>query len=251
MWQLWVGECARILRNSIPDESVKLIITSPPYGDLRAYGGYVFDFEVIAQQLYRVLQPGGVIVWVVRDKVVQYGESGESFRQALYFKQMGLKMNTMFYEVVNPKPNVQRISYTPAVEYMFTFYKGKPTTTNWILVPSKYANTTTNGSNGRQQGYVQADNRTIKKWKRERNIWRFVVGHTPWPSKHPARFPQGLAQRHILTWTNPGDLVLDPMCGSGMVGAEAVPLGRRFIGIDMEVGFIQEANQTIGRCYFS
>jgi len=67
----------------LPDECIPLTVTSPPYDDMREYGGHLFDFEAIAQQLYRVTMPGGVVVWVVRDAVVSRGESGTSFRQAL------------------------------------------------------------------------------------------------------------------------------------------------------------------------
>ena len=92
------GDAAEELKK-FPDECVDCVITSPPYDNLRNYGGYSFDFEGIAKELYRVIKPRGVVVWVVGDSVINESETGTSFKQALFFKDLGFNLHdTMIYE---------------------------------------------------------------------------------------------------------------------------------------------------------
>jgi site-specific DNA-methyltransferase (adenine-specific) len=95
---LILGDCAEKLKE-LPDASIDLVVTSPPYDNLRDYKGYSFGFEEIATELARVIKIGGVIVWVVGDATVNGSETGTSFRQALYFKELGLNLHdTMVYK---------------------------------------------------------------------------------------------------------------------------------------------------------
>ena len=90
-------DCLNVLA-TMEDCSIDMILTSPPYDDLRSYNGYSFNFEGIAKELYRVLDDGGVMVWVVNDAVKNGSESGTSFKQALYFKEIGFKLHdTMIF----------------------------------------------------------------------------------------------------------------------------------------------------------
>ena len=75
------------------DGSIDLVVTSPPYDDLRNYKGYSFQFEEISRELARVLKEGRVLVWVVGDACVDGSETGTSFRQALRFMELGLKLD--------------------------------------------------------------------------------------------------------------------------------------------------------------
>ena len=125
------GNCVEIMKeweNNIID----LTITSPPYDNLRDYKGYVFDFENIAKQLYRVTKSGGVVVWIVGDATIKGSETGTSFRQALYFKEIGFNLHdTMIYSKAGFQyPATNR--YHQTFEYMFIFSKGKPKTFNPI-----------------------------------------------------------------------------------------------------------------------
>ena len=80
-----------------------MILTSPPYDNLRSYKGYSFNYEKIAQELFRVLKPNGTMVWVVGDATIKGSETGTSFKQALYFKEIGFNLyDTMIYEKQNP-----------------------------------------------------------------------------------------------------------------------------------------------------
>ena len=94
------------------ENMVDMCVTSPPYDDLRTYNdSSKWDFNVfkdVATNLYRVMKVGGVIVWVVGDAVVKGSETGSSFRQALYFMDLGFKLHdTMIYDCLlytSPSP---------------------------------------------------------------------------------------------------------------------------------------------------
>jgi DNA modification methylase len=125
-FKLHLGDSAQVLQ-TIDAESIDLTVTSPPYDNLRTYNGFTFDFETIARELYRVTKPGGVVVWVVGDATVKGSETGTSFRQALFFKDVcGFNLHdTMIWAKPNPVPT-QSTRYQASTEYMFVLSKGAP-----------------------------------------------------------------------------------------------------------------------------
>jgi len=228
-------------------------VTSPPYDNLRKYNGYVFDFEGIAQELYRVISPGGVIVWVVADATVNGSETGTSFKQALYFKEIGFNLHdTMIYYRWSGPMNCNR--YEQEFEYMFILSKGKPKTFNPIIVPCKYY-----GIDGDRTGqkYRSHDEKNCKlrsntgrsnvKEKRIKgNVWKLNTSAQKGECcGHPAQFPEQLARDHILSWSNPEDIILDPMCGSGTTLKMALENNRRYIGIEISEEYIKLAEDRI------
>jgi site-specific DNA-methyltransferase (adenine-specific) len=234
------GDAARVLRG-FPGECIDLVVTSPPYGNIRDYEGYNFNFEAIAQQLARVLKPGGVIVWVEGDQVINGSESGDSFRHALYFKELGLRLHdTMIYEK-DGAPFPDKTRYLNLFEFMFVLSKGKPKAIN-LLEEKKFPRdkskkmASITGGHGKRPMTVRKDV-TLNAFAPKSNIWRIKSGFccttkdNVW--EHPAMFPEALAADHIKSWSNPGDLVLDPMCGSGTTLKAAQLLGRDYIGIDI------------------
>lgn len=264
------GDCAAILgRAAVRKESVDLTVTSPPYDTLRDYEGYKFKFfgiGGIARLLYEVTKPGGVVVWVVGDETKNGGETGTSFRQAVYFQDIGFKLfDTMIYEKTGTSFPTKG-KYTQIFEYMFVLSKGKPRVFNPICdVPKLWAgswgkttqrqkdgtlrkSTAKNCGAGRS-GKASEDN-PIHGFKQRTNIWRIVNGkkfaHTDeYAYVSPATFPEALARDHILTWTNPGDLVLDPMCGSGTTCKMAKKEGRQYIGIDVGKKYCAAARKRV------
>lgn len=99
------SDCLEIMKD-MPDNSIDLTVTSPPYDNLRTYENNLgkFRFKPIAQELYRITKIGGVVVWVVGDATIKGSETGTSFKQALYFKEIGFNLHdTMIYE----KPGVR------------------------------------------------------------------------------------------------------------------------------------------------
>jgi len=234
------GDCVAVMQ-SIPASSVDLVVTSPPYDDLRSYKGYTFPFENIATELVRVLKPGRCIVWVVGDSTIGGSETGTSFRHALFFRSLGLNLHdTMIFRKANPVPQIYRRRYSNEFEYMFVFSKGPVEVHNPIMIDCLHAGlelggtTYKNYSRGVQKREKLAN--PVKAQKIKGNIWEYVVGKKREDQEakgHPAPFPCALARDHITSWSNVDDLVLDPMCGSGTTCREAALTGRRYIGIDI------------------
>ena len=239
--------------NAMNAESVDLCITSPPYDDLRTYNdSSKWDFNVfqdVAQALTRVLKPGGVIMWNVGDSTINGSETGSSFRQALYFMEScGLKLHdTMIYEKTGSAycSGPKSVRYTQIFEYCFILSKGKPKTINLIQdKPNKWAGITSwgNAKTRKKDGDMHDPGRKsnpIRKFGVRTNIWRIKnsggFGQSSKESyKHPATMPEELAQDHIITWSNPGDLVIDPFMGSGTTAAMAIQTERNYIGFEID-----------------
>lgn len=225
---------------SITDDSIKFIITSPPYDDLRNYNGYSFEFENIAKELTRTLADGGVIIWNVSDATVNGSETGTSMRQALHFMNCGLRLHdTMIYEKKNPMPASRSSKrYHQAWEYIFCFSKGTPETFNPFMVPAKYGHVGANMKHRGQDGKLEYVKTKRNSHTKVRNIFTYTVGGGHSTSdkeayRHPALMPEKLAEDQILTWTNPGDTVFDPFNGAGTSGKMAVANQRKYIGTEL------------------
>lgn len=248
--KIYCAEASEFMKKYIPDSYIDLTVTSPPYDDLRIYNGYVFNFEAIANELYRITKDGGVVVWIVGDKTVNGNETGTSFRQALYFKEIGFKLHdTMIYAKKNT-PFMRSNAYTPSFEYMFVFVKGKLKTFNPIKEPTVRSGFEVTRSNKGRDGNSKKVVKELKKEKTKTNIWYYAVGlggstRDKIAFNHPAIFPEKLAEDHILSWSNEGDIVLDPMCGSGTTCKMALLNNRKFIGIDISQEYVDLANERI------
>lgn len=241
----------------LPDNFVDLTVTSPPYDGLRTYNGYSFDFENVAKQLFRVTKEGGVVVWVVGDSTLKGSETGTSFRQVLYFKEVGFNLHdTMIYHKNNPMPNEIGNRYQPSFEYMFILSKRKPKTFNPILEEaSKFGKTkpriysTGNRQvDGRSKPFNGKHNN--KPYKFRHNVWNYNVQYGSMSKnkiahKHPAIFPEQMVEDHVRSWSNEGDLVFDPFVGSGTTSAVAKRLNRNYLGFDISQEYIDIANKRI------
>lgn len=217
---------------------------------LRTYNGYTFNFEAIARQLWRITQPGGVGVWVVADETKNGSESGTSFRQALYFMGLGFNLHdTMIYWRDCPPMNDNR--YQHEFEYMFVFSKGKARTFNPIRVSKEYIDKRARKKYHRYaDGTHRENNRKDTPDKMMGNIWRIMGGggistDDKEAFDHPAIFPEALARDHILSWSNPGDLCLDPMAGSGTVAKMAYLTGRNFLGFEISQEYTDLARRRL------
>ena len=232
------------MRYNIPDNFVDLTVTSPPYDNLRTYKGFVFDYKSMLKELHRITKNGGVVVWIVSDATIRGTETGTSFKQALYAKEeCGFNLHdTMIYEKINPIPQNHN-RYEQCFEYMFVFSKGKPKTFNPILELTKNAGKSFNwgdrktilDKNQCRRNRI-TENIKVKSTKIRRNIFQYSIGGSK--TGHPAVFPEQLANDHIISWSNEGDIVFDPMCGSGTTCKEAYLLHRNFIGVDMSEEYI-------------
>lgn len=254
MIDLRCGDCLELMKN-IPSNTIDCVITSPPYDNLREYNNndlWNFDkFKKVAEHLYRVLKSGGIIVWIVSDQTIKGSETGTSFKQALYFKEIGFNIHdTMIWE----KPTFTdvaslKVRYAQVFEYMFIFSKGKPKTFN----PIKDKLNTTFGS--KIHGTIRLPNgetkpmnnigKEIKQFGQRHNVWKLNTECSNKERKHPAQFPIKLVHDHIITWTNKNDIVLDCFMGSGTTGVACKELERKFIGIEIDNDYFNTAKERI------
>lgn len=251
------GDSEHILK-TIPSNSIHLTITSPPYDNIRDYNGYNFAEENIIKELFRVTKSGGVVVWVVGDATINGGESGSSFRQALKFMEHGFKLHdTMIYEKNTSSFPAKRNGnrYTQIFEYMFVFCKDKIATANLISdKPNKWAGHTNWGKNTNRlkNGELQetTDIKPVPDFSPRNNIWKYNVGKgfnskDKESHEHPAIFPEQLAEDHIMSWSNEGDIILDPFSGSGTTSKMAKKNGRKYIGIDISEEYCKLATKIL------
>ena len=250
------GDCVSLMKE-LPDNCIDLTVTSPPYDNLRTYKGFTFDYQSVIQELYRITKPGGIVVWVVGDSTTNGSESGSSFRQALYFMDTGFKLHdTMIYEKNSSAFPASRTSkrYTQIFEYMFVFCKGKIRNDITLLCdkPNKWAGHTNWGNNTQydKEGNLKQTNniKPVPDFSLRNNIWKYSVGFND-KTGHPAVFPEQLAQDHILSWSNEGDIVLDPFMGSGTTAKMAVLNNRYYIGFDISEEYCKIAQNRIEK-YF-
>jgi len=247
--QIICGDNCDVL-GTFPRECIDLVVTSPPYDDLRTYGGHAWDFYGVAWQLKRVLKPGGVIVWVVADQTKDGSESGTSFQQALHFKRLGLRLHdTMVWEKVNTGgARGSNKAYWQAFDFMFVFSSGGVSRGSLIedRRNAKGGMTYTTGGKRNADG-TTTPNRSmcLAEFGRRTNVWRIDTADVG--GLHPAPFPEDLAADHIRSWSNEGDIVLDPFNGSGTTTKMARELGRHWIGIDVNEEYCEIARRRMAQ----
>jgi len=250
--QIIEGNCVEVMRK-FDNEVIDLTVTSPPYDDLRNYKGFVFPFEDIAKELYRITKQGGVVVWVVNDATIEGSETGTSFKQALYFKEIGFNLHdTMIFRKKNPIPQIYRKRYNNEFEYMFIFSKGVVKTHHPIMVDCMHAGLELNGTTyknySKNEQIREKMAKPVKDKKIKGNIWEYVVGKKQEDQEakgHPAPFPCELVKDHITSWTNQGDVVLDPMSGSGTTARVACDMNRNYVGIDISGEYCEIARKRV------
>lgn len=248
------GNCVDVMK-AMPDNSIDMCITSPPYDNLRTYKGFIFPFDDIAKQLFRIIKGGGIVVWIVCDATINGSETCTSFKQAINFVNTGFNLHdTMIFRKTNPVPQIYRKRYNNEFEYMFVFSKGAVATHHALKMPCLHAGlelkgtTYKNYSKGEQKRGKLAN--PVKSEKIKGNIWEYVVGKKAVDQEaksHPAPFPYDLAKDHILSWSNENDIVLDPMCGSGTSCVAAFDNNRKFIGIDICAEYCALSKERIER----
>ena len=248
------GDCLEVMRD-MPDGCVDLVLSSPPYGKLRNYKGALVDIPQLVGELFRIVKPGGVVVWVVKDETINGSESLASFQQALQFRDVGFNMHdTMIYAKTGVNyPRQTR--YHDSFEYMFVFSRGAPKTVH--LIKDRINSTAGSSSSGRcrqnddtQRLRAETFHTNIRDVGIRSNVWVYNTGwgHSSTDKiafEHPAIFPEPLARDHIVSWTNEDDIVMDPMSGSGTTCKMAVRMGRHFIGIEINPDYCKIAEKRI------
>ena len=243
--EIYNVNCLTYLK-TLPDNSVKFTLTSPPYDDIRNYNGYSFPFEEIAQELWRTTKSGGVIAWNVADATVKGSETGTSMRQALYFMSLGFRLHdTMIYAKKNPMPaGVSSKRYHQAWEYVFILSKDAPETFNPIMVKAKFGHLEANMKHRGTDGEIKYTKTKRNEFTKVRNIFEYSVGggHSTKDKvafEHPAIMPEQLALDMISTWTNEGDTVFDPFTGAGTTPKMCMLTNRKFCGTELSTEYCE------------
>ena len=230
----------------MPDNFIDLTVTSPPYGKLRKYNGYAFQFEDIAPELYRVTKEGGIIVWICQDQCIKGSESCDSFRQMLFFKECGFRLyDTMIWYKPSPQaPTESR--YYDVFEYMFVLSKGKPKTLNLLTDRKNKSAGTVSKKETRsckEDRQYKNEKRVVAEYSRRFNVWEMSRGMNK--TKHPAVFPEQLANDHITSWSNENDLVYDCFMGSGTTAKMSIINNRNWIGSEISKEYCEMAEKRI------
>jgi len=238
----------------MPDEYIDLTVTSPPYDNLRTYKNNIDKvwgehiWKLVIEGLYRVTKKGGVVVWVVGDATIKGSETGTSFRQALYFKEVGFNLHdTMIYTKGGQGATGSNRSYWQDFEYMFIFSKDNLTTFNPI---KDRKNKTKPGSKIERSGHRHKtgevkERRVIcrNEFGKRFNVWQYHETGTR--NVHPAVFPEQLVNDHIISWSNEGDLIYDPFMGSGTTAKMALLNRRNWIGSEISFEYCELINDRI------
>ena len=252
IFKIYKEDCIKNM-NKMPDSFIDLTVTSPPYDNLRTYEKYEFEFKTVAEELFRVTKPGGVCVWIVGDQTIKGNESGTSFKQALYFKEVGFNLfDTMIY-AKKPRGAVgNNKTYWQTFEYMFVFSKDQPKTINLLFDrENKESRKGDSGTKRLKDGSLKKLKRAgYEKFGRRTNIWEYNVGKGHSASddiafQHPAIFPVILAYDHIYSWSNKNDLIYDPFSGSGTTLVMAEKLQRKWIGCESNAEYCKIARKRI------
>lgn len=240
------GDCLEKMAE-IEDGSVDLTVTSPPYDNLRTYNGTLdwgeHVWKPVLEKLFRVTKKGGVVVWVVGDATIKGSETGTSFKQALYAKEIGFNVETMIWEKTGSGCLGSNAYYGQNFEYMFVFAKGRPIRGQLIKDrENKIKSGMVKVNGGLKDGMGKSRIIERNPYGKRNNIWRY---DTQKNSDHPAPFPLAMTADHIRSWSNEGDTVLDPFMGSGTTGVASANLGRRFIGIEKVEKYFEIAKRRI------
>ena len=250
-----LGDCLERMKE-IPDGSVDLTVTSPPYDNLRTYNNSLdwgeHVWKPVLEDLFRVTKDGGVVVWIVNDATIKGSETGTSFRQALYAKEIGFNLHdTMIWNKGNfTAVGALKTSYCPVFEYMFIFSKKKPKTFNPIKdrknkhFGDKYHQTVRQADGTTKDGHGKGKKR-IAEYGQRHNIWLNYPEQSNTKRCHPAQYPENLVKDHLMTWSNEGDTVLDCFMGSGTTGVACKNLNRKFIGIEKDETYFKIAQDRI------
>ena len=242
--RIYNQDCLLTMSN-MEDCFIDLVVTSPPYDNLRAYKNEIDKtwgedvWKPIIKELYRVVKNGGVVVWIVGDATINGSETGTSFRQALWAMDCGFKLHdTMIYEKNSSTyPSSKHgVRYSQIFEYMFVFSKGKPKNTFLICdKPNKWA--------GHKDFSGKLKN-AVPEFSPRNNIWKYTTSFND-KTGHPAVFPEKLVEDCIVSWSNHGDLVYDPFMGSGTTAKIALLKNRKWIGSEISSEYVKIANNRI------
>ena len=247
------GDAVEVLKK-IPSNSIDLVVTSPPYDDIRTYNGFSLNLPAVGKELNRILKDGGIVAMVIQDSTRNFGKTLTSFKTIIdWCDNAGFKLfETVIYRKYGTEGAWWAKRFRVDHEYMPIFLKGdRPAYFDKepLKVPSKHGGKTMTGSGNRR-----TDGTTTKTITREINgmkcrgtVWDYLNAgdKNPLKRKHPATFPDKIPTDFIQCFCPPKGIVLDPFIGCGSTAVAAKQLGRNYIGIDISKEYCKLAEERI------
>jgi len=245
------SDCVQGMKG-LPDKCIPLTVTSPPYDGMRTYGGHSFDAKAVIQQLWRITVEGGIVVWVVQDQVVNGNLTATSAEHQLAFKDAGFWLHDtiIMARIGRRVPGIHR--YGPP-EFAFVFSKGKPRAVNLLKdrrnkTVGKKINANFRKKNG--QAVKEIHDRVVREFGVRFGVWEYPVGRYSSTKDqiafgHPAIMPEAMALDLILSLSNPGDLVFDPMAGAGTTCKMALLNRRPYLGFEAHAEYVEIARKRL------
>ena len=247
------GDSAEVLKN-FPDNSIDLVVTSPPYDGLRDYNGFTLDLHKIGKEIFRVLKDGGIAVMVIQDATKDFAKSLTSFRTIVdWVDNIGFRLfETVIYHKNGTEGAWWKQRFRVDHEYMPIFMKGKkPQFFNKepLKIPSKHGGKVMSGSGNRRTDGTLSETvrRPINAMKCRGTVWDYLMAgdKNPLKRKHPAVFPDKIPYDFIQCFCPEDGIVLDPFIGCGSTAVMAKVLGRKYIGIDISEEYCALAEERI------
>ena len=238
----------------IPDNSIDLVVTSPPYDGIRNYNGFNYDLHAAGKEIHRVLKDGGIAVMVIQDQTKNFGKTLTSFRTIVdWVDNIGFKLfENVIYRKFGAEGAWWNKRFRVDHEYMPIFLKGeRPQYFNKepLKIPSKHGGKTMTGGGTRLTNGVRIATRsiTINPTKCRGTIWEYMTAGdgTRLKHQHPATFPDRLPYDFIQCFCPPEGVVLDPYVGSGTTVLSAIQLNRNYIGMDISKDYCDLAEKRI------
>jgi DNA modification methylase len=251
--EIYEGDSLELLKK-LPEESIDLMVTSPPYDNIRDYNGFKLDLSAIGKELFRVMKNGGVAVMVMQDQTKNFGKSLTTFKTAIdWCDNAGFKL---FESLIYRKYGAEGAWWTKRFrvdhEYMLVFLKGdRPKYFNKepLKIPSKHGGKTMTGGGTRLTNGVRIDTRAIKinPMKCRGTIWEYMTAGdgTRLKHLHPATYPDKLPYDFIQCFCPPDGIVLDIFMGSGTTALASISLNRKFLGFDISKEYVDLAKKRI------
>lgn len=263
--QIILGHCLEKLK-LLPDSSVDLIFTSPPYADNRrkTYNGtpiknYVEWFLPISQELFRVLKPHGSFVLNIKERAVNGERQTYVLKLILAMKEQGwLWTEEYIWHKKNSYPGKWPNRFRDAWERCLHFTKGKKFQMyqEAVMVPmgkwaEKRLSKLSPEDRTRHESKVSSGlGRNVSNWVGREKAYPTNVLYLPTECSnrnHSAAFPIDLPLWFIRLFTQEGDVVLDPFMGSGTTAIASLQTNRHFIGIELKEEYYRLTCQAIAK----
>lgn len=238
----------------LPDNSIPLAVTSSPYDAIRTYGGHAFAFEPVAKELWRITAPGGVVVWVIADQVIKGSLTGTKHRQVLHFLDLGFRLHNEITLTTVNTPLPQKIRYAQNSQTAYVLAKGRPHAVNLLRdKPNKSAGVfkrewVARSKDGTmRKGYY---GKCIAPYSLRGDVWTYLVGNnhtTKDKLSHPSPMAEQMAEDLIISFSRPGELVFDPMAGSGTTCKMALLNHRSYLGMEIHEPYWREAVERLSK----